>query len=103
MTRCDAARLLTAIAGTLRASASSQTNPRSALQAKGAVRQGRGDRRVPIERCGNRPRSSTVRVTLLVLAWLLTSSCLADIVMLDNGDRVTGRVQRIESGKLVIA
>jgi putative salt-induced outer membrane protein YdiY len=67
------------------------------------VRQRQGDRLVPIERCGNRTRSSTARATLLVLAWLLTSSCLADTVMLDNGDRVTGRIQRSESGKLVIA
>ncbi len=58
---------------------------------------------VLIERSGKCTRGAVACVTLLVLAWLFISKCVADTVTLDNGDRVTGRIQRIEPGKLVIA
>src|SRR6476619_3593580 len=46
--------------------------------------------------------AASVSVLLAVLG-APASVALADTVILDNGDRITGRIQRAESGKVVIA
>jgi putative salt-induced outer membrane protein YdiY len=37
----------------------------------------------------------------LALAMLISTPCMADTVTLDNGDRLTGKIARLENGKLV--
>jgi putative salt-induced outer membrane protein YdiY len=44
-----------------------------------------------------------VRAILLALAASPAPPCLADTFILTNGDRVTGQIQRIEPGKVVVA
>ena len=41
------------------------------------------------------------RLTLLLVGWV-APQCLADTVLLNNGDRITGRIQRVEQGNLLI-
>src|SRR5262249_56027048 len=47
-------------------------------------------------------RATLSRLTLLVVGVLLTSTCIADIITLKNGDHITGKIKGVESGKLVI-
>jgi putative salt-induced outer membrane protein YdiY len=47
-------------------------------------------------------RATLSRLTLLLLGVVLTPDCLADTIILDNGDRITGKIQRSEPGKVVV-
>jgi putative salt-induced outer membrane protein YdiY len=47
-------------------------------------------------------RATLSSLTLLLLAVVLTPDCLADTIVLDNGDRITGKIQRSEPGKVVV-
>ena len=47
-------------------------------------------------------RATLSSLTLLLLAAVLTPDCLADTIILNNGDRITGKIQRAEPGKVVV-
>jgi hypothetical protein len=49
------------------------------------------------------PSGAVSGCALLAVLGAFASITLADTVILDNGDRITGRIQRAESGKVVIA
>ena len=57
--------------------------------------------KVQLERRASLQQIKRSSPLLLVLA-SLAAQCLADTVTLDNGDRVTGRIQKSEAGKVVI-
>jgi len=38
----------------------------------------------------------------IVLCFVFISDCVADVILLENGDRLTGRITKLENGKLVI-
>jgi len=40
---------------------------------------------------------------LIVLEFATTAHCLADAIVMNNGDRLTGHIVRLESGKFVLA
>ena len=44
-----------------------------------------------------------VRAIVLALAGSLAPRCLADTIILTNGDHVTGLIQGVEPGKVIIA
>src|SRR6185436_12431354 len=48
------------------------------------------------------PRRALRCMTLAMVAAALASQCLADTIILSNGDRITGKIQRIEKGKVVV-
>ena len=43
------------------------------------------------------------RLALLLLVFTATHQAFADVVTLSNGDRITGKIQRIEKGRIVIS
>jgi len=49
------------------------------------------------------PSGAVSGCALLAVLGASASITLADTVILDNGDRITGRIQRAESGKVIIA
>jgi putative salt-induced outer membrane protein YdiY len=48
-------------------------------------------------------RATLTRLTLLVVAYVFVPACFADIITLKNGDHITGTIQRVEQGKVVIS
>jgi hypothetical protein len=56
----------------------------------------------PLRKRGDDMLRSAARWACLALAALAATPCLADTVSLDNGDRLTGNIVRLEGGKLVL-
>src|SRR5690349_14279443 len=77
--------------GTLREAVQS-TNQRRSRNCNAAASEKRGDDML----------RSAARWACLALAAFVATPCLADTVSLDNGDRLTGNIVRLEGGKLLL-